>query len=170
MAVRHLTDIEFQNYIDKNNSNNNRFIDDHLNRCQECRQELKAYRLLYNSLKQDTGYNLKPGFSDAVITRIVAAQTEKPQSIFDRVLLLAGLLIAIFTAGFFLDFNKIASAMAGPFVPLFNTMKNLSANYIETLSISGSSFGILLFSALILVAVYFADNILLSYKEKRFCL
>ncbi|MFH2050704.1 MAG: hypothetical protein ABIJ12_14815 [bacterium] len=170
MAVRHLTDMEFQSYLDKNKPSNNRFIDDHLKRCKECRQELKAYRLLYNSLKRDTGYNLNPGFSDAVITRLVAAQTEKPQSILDKVLIFAGILIAIAAGGFFLDINKIAAAMAGPFIPLFNTMKNLSANYIETLHISGSSFGILLFSALIFVAVYFADNLLLNYKEKRFCL
>jgi len=170
MAVRHLTDMEFQNYLDINNPNNNRFIDDHLKRCKQCRQELKAYRLLYSNLKQDTGYNLNPGFSDAVITRIVVAQTENSQSIFDKVLIFAGILIAIVAAGFFLDVNKIAAAMAGPFVPLFNTMKNLSANYLETLSISGSSFSIILFSVLIFVAVYFADNLLLSYKEKRFCL
>ena len=170
MAIRHLTDMEFQAYLDKGKKSDDIFIDAHLNECKKCRQELKIYQLLYNELKDDTAYNLNPGFSDAVMTRLIANQIEQPRFVFEKVLYLIGSIIALIVGGYFLDLNKIASAMTGPFVPIIDTLKNLTTSYIELLSVSGHGFAILCFSVLILIGVYFADNLLLNYKEKQFCL
>jgi len=170
MAVRHMTDNDFQVYLERDNTAEYTPFDTHLNDCKKCRHELKQYRLLYDGLKQDKGYNLNPGFSDAVMTRILINQEVQQRSSIDKLMYFTGILIALAAGGFFLDLNKIASAMASPFVPVFDTLINLSSSYIELIPVSNQSFGILCFSALILIGVNFADNILLNYKEKRFCL
>ncbi len=170
MELRHLTDTEFQTYIDKESSVDFSNYEIHLSECSTCRKELKKYSLLYNGLKKDPGYKLNPGFSDAVLTRIIANQIEHPRSIFEKIMYLAGLLVALFVGGYFLDINKIATAMAGPFVPIVDALQNLSTSYIEMMPLSNQSFAILCFSALLLIGVYFADNLLLKYKAKQFCL
>jgi hypothetical protein len=170
MAVRHMTDNDFQAYLERDNTAEYTPFDTHLNDCKKCRHELKQYRLLYDGLKQDIGYNLNPGFSDALMTRLIINQEVQQRNHFDKFMYLTGMLVALLVGGYFLDLNKIASAMAGPFVPVFDTLKNLSSSYIELIPVSNQSFGILCFSALILIGVYFADNLLLNYKEKRFCL
>ena len=99
MAIRHLTDTEFQDYLDKDFHGNNIYSHNHLNECKLCRQELHQYRLLYSGLKEDNGYNLNPGFSETVLTRIIANQPVKTRSMFERVVFLFGMLVLAVWAG-----------------------------------------------------------------------
>lgn len=53
MELRHLTDEEIQDYLDGNVPSGNRYVQEHLRKCERCRKALLEYQSLYLGLKKD---------------------------------------------------------------------------------------------------------------------
>jgi hypothetical protein len=90
--MNHLTDEQLQNYLDKNATNSK--INDHLENCEQCRQNLHAYQKLYGILNNE---NI-PDLSDAVIESTLNKldnSIEKKWSIVENTLISAMFLISI---------------------------------------------------------------------------
>ena len=78
MAVEHLTDEQFQDYLDGNLTGNDfALVEAHLDACEQCRDNLRQYRLLYERLGDDAGFSLPADFTATVVSRI---EQESPET------------------------------------------------------------------------------------------
>ncbi len=170
MAVRHLTDEQIQHYLDGNMHRD----DDatyHLQHCPACQRQLELYRKVYESLQQDVGFELKPGFAESVMTRL-AATSEKSSRVS-----LAGLILLVFgsvavadLALYFLEVKALTEMLAS----LSTVGINFGSSIVESLRAATASLGvsmdIMLFTGLILLTFAAIDCILVRYRGSHFCL
>ena len=78
MSLRHLNDDDFQAYLDGRPNCDTDRLERHLLECDTCREELEEYRLVFETLRQDTELSLAPGFPDRVMAAIESEPAVKP--------------------------------------------------------------------------------------------
>jgi len=81
MAIEHLTDEQFQEYLDGNLADESRsVVETHLEVCEHCRDNLRQYQLLYERLGDDSGFSLPADFAAGVVSRIESESAENASS------------------------------------------------------------------------------------------
>ncbi len=76
--MKHLTDEEFQSYLDGTPGCPRAEIERHLAECPQCNLGLEQYRIVYSALADDSGFELSPGFTRNMVDRLeLAARPEQ---------------------------------------------------------------------------------------------
>ena len=170
MAVRHLTDEQIQRCLDGGMS---RDSDEtyHLRHCPACQQQLELYLKVYESLQQDVGFKLTPGFAESVMTRLAAASEKSSRvSLVSLILLVFGTVALAGLALYFLEVKALTEMLAS----LSTVGINFGSSIVESLKAATASLGvsmdIMLFTGLILVTFAAIDRILVRYRGSHFCL
>ncbi|RKX30019.1 MAG: hypothetical protein DRP47_00155 [Candidatus Zixiibacteriota bacterium] len=171
MAIRHLTDEELQSYLDRGDTCEVEHLETHMRSCKLCQDRFSQYQRLYAGLEQDNGYELSPGFSETVMTRLAIAAPEISTSR-PRELLWAGvgLIATLCLVGYFIDLESIILSLARSFAPLYHVEQTVLTQIKDSLTATEGYPMPLLFSGLILLGVSVADSLLLSLRSKNICL
>ncbi|UCD16789.1 MAG: hypothetical protein JSV44_10065 [Candidatus Zixiibacteriota bacterium] len=70
MGLNHLTDDQFQEYLDGRPDFRDAGISEHLDGCELCRRQLRQYEELYGYLGEDEGFALPTDFAASVVARV----------------------------------------------------------------------------------------------------
>lgn len=161
--MRHLNDDQIQEYLDSNSVEDRASMKVHLASCDFCRTRMLQFQRLYEEL--DSGEleeNLSPGFADSVMARVAAEDevASSPARVWDFLPVALGAVIGLAALFYFLDFQKIAGALADVkipdfFTPLFTQVKQVSG---------GLDFGLILIAVFLLALVSFADYLFVQKK------
>lgn len=110
--MKHLSESDFQDYLDANISERKTEITSHLEACKICRNKLKHYEMLYKGLKADQIPSLSADFSKSVIEKIqIESVAEERQPIWVLILSIAGAALGLGVAGYFLNFARILGSI-----------------------------------------------------------
>ncbi len=171
MAVRHVTDEEIQAYLDEGSDVGYAAFETHVQVCESCRSRLAHYKVLYQGLRDDRGYDLNPGFSDAVMARVAVGHIESSRwSRINSIAVILGSLVLLGLLVYFLDLRSLGAALAQPFAPLAQTGVRLMDKFGPLLSSGQVNVGVYIFCGLILAVVSFLDYILFHVKDRTYCL
>jgi predicted anti-sigma-YlaC factor YlaD len=159
MVMRHLSDQQIQNYLDREPSQKRAEIERHLSACPACRNQLAAYKRLYRELGDETGFMLSANFADAVIARVERG-SEKKFHLLETVLLILAVIVSLGAALYFTDLGNM-------FLNLFRSGSAGVGHVFENLPIlKGSNVHILVFAALILTAIGLLDKMIFQIRHR----
>lgn len=171
MAVRHMADDEIQAYLEKGTSAMDQVFDAHLLECRECRMRVEEYRRLFQVIGEDRGFELSPGFAEAVTARIVAEQVEiARRRWFNLLLMLAGVVVAFGAMAYFMDLQPLWDRLVGVFAPSFQRSAAALGEAQQTVTADTGTILMILFCVLILAAVAGADHLLFRQRQAKYCL
>jgi len=170
MAVRHLTDEQIQRYLDGDMSRDSD-VAYHLQHCLACQQQLELYRKVYESLQQDVGFELAPGFAESVMTRLAAASEKSSRtSLVGLILLVFGTIALAGLALYFFEVKALTEILAS--LSAFGA--EFGSSFVESLRSATASLGvsmdIMLSTGLILLTFAVIDRILVRYRGSHYCL
>ena len=170
MAVRHLTDEQIQRCLDRDMSRDSDAVY-HLQHCPACQQQLELYRKVYESLQQDVGFELAPGFAESIINRLATTSEKSSRmSLAGLILLAFGTVAVAGLAFYFLEVKALTEMLAS----LSTVGINFGSSIVESLKAASASLGvsmdIMLFTGLILVTFAAIDRILVRYQGSHYCL
>lgn len=133
--MKHLTDDQIQNYIDRNKQNGDTVIEEHLKQCFECRQSLNIYREIFNKMKlTDSSINLSSDFSKNTMKKLQQLHAKR-WDLLENLLITISFIVGIVLIIYFFDLSR--------FVNLFTTIDfSLITNFGKKLlsSIPGNLF------------------------------
>ncbi len=169
MAVRHLTDEQIQRYLDGGISRDSD-ASHHLQHCQACMRQLELYREVYESLQQDVGFKLTPGFAESVMTRLAATSEKSSRvSLAGLILLVFGTVVTTGLALYFLEVKALTEMLAS----LSTVGINFGSSFVESLRMATASLGvstdIILSTGLILLTFAILDRLLIRLRSSHLC-
>ena len=170
MVLRHLIDTEIQDYLDGNLPPiQAKIMEEHLESCNSCQNELSQYRSLYMELKNEIGINLSPNFSKSVISKI---QQQSPETFYIRIrdifLSIIGLLVAVSTSIYVVDFKPLAKAFTNIFSPQIDDSIEVFSNIKELLVGLNINVILFIFAGVVLLVIIAIDRMIFRHKDKLF--
>lgn len=182
MAARHMTDDEIQAYLETGTSALDQVFDSHLMECRSCRERVESYRAMFGALGEERGFELSPGFAEAVTARIAVEQAAGAKRRWQGILWsLLGVMASFAAMAVFMDlgafWNRLA-AVLGPSVEEGTRAFGETRKAVESFdglqqtvaSDGGSTLIIIVFCLLILGAVAGADHLLFRGRQAKYCL
>jgi predicted anti-sigma-YlaC factor YlaD len=171
MAVTHLTDEQIQRYLDGDRSLPARDAKRHLQQCEECRLEVEVYAQVYEGLKEDTAFELPPGFVDTVVGRLPCPASGSARvSLAGLILIILGSIAALCAGIYFMRGISLTKVLEG----LSAGIAILGSSFAETLQVATPDVGIrvelLLFAGFILCAFAVLERVLLWSRGRHYCL
>jgi len=166
MGLEHLTDEQIQDYIDGNLTDNLAEIEQHLESCQTCRNELAKYKVLTNALSEDIGFELSPDFASNVVSSVQEEGAEKFLYKISHVIMwvagiMAGLALLIRFTDFekaFVGFAQLGEQGKGITETISSAFSNLFAN-------SGMNLHLIGMAALVLVGIFLVDRLIARARK-----
>ena len=79
MNIKHISDDEIQSFLDGIDMENRALIQEHLDSCSLCQNNLKTYQQLYQSISSAEISELSPDFSDRVMAELERKLENKSQ-------------------------------------------------------------------------------------------
>ncbi|OQX95369.1 hypothetical protein B6I21_05775 [candidate division KSB1 bacterium 4572_119] len=165
MYLDHLTDEQFQLYLDGLPTEGISDIEEHLKTCEECRSQLSAYKLVYKELNIEPESALLPGFENAIISRI-RKKAEQKQFIRNLLTQAAMIILGSTLPLYFLLTGKISDDLNHIFVNNWFGTKHLWENvfgFIRGMNVSTE----LVVSALIILVVFSLIERILPFSGHR---
>ncbi|MFH2036024.1 MAG: zf-HC2 domain-containing protein [Candidatus Zixiibacteriota bacterium] len=107
--MRHLTDIEIQDYIDGNLPGMTEKIEEHLHECADCRKTAREYQIIFNQLNADFTPVLAPNFAKAVMERVAPNVVPVKKRDLSFALYLGVSLISLVVTFYFIGFERLLS-------------------------------------------------------------
>lgn len=107
--MKHMSDSDFQDYLDGNYPPNDTFIRKHLKTCEACKHRLEQYSILYSGLKDDMAWSLPDNFADNLIAEL-PDRTALLKTVYrflnsEVFLTFAGIAAALGAALYYIDFQ-----------------------------------------------------------------
>ncbi|MFQ5649676.1 MAG: hypothetical protein ACE5IY_07020 [bacterium] len=113
MALKHMSDQEIQELLDKRSSKDHSASAASQKMTEETHRQWQQYRALYDLLSQEPDMHLSPGFSRAVMARLAGeARTTSAVQLGQILLAIAGLVMGLGIAGYLMGMNTLASTLA----------------------------------------------------------
>jgi len=173
VAVKHLTDIEIQDYLDDSISAQIKKNNDHLENCEICRNRLEQYRILYGELKADSVPELSPNFVSAVMTEIKALGSAEPVRETSRrtfripssVFAILGSIAAVIAIIYFVDFKPLLNSLR--ITGLYDYINGVLLSRLgETAGLSNFDFTLAGMTILTLIIIGAIDLIIRHYRHR----
>jgi anti-sigma factor RsiW len=110
MALRHLNDLEIQNYLDDKQRRSSQFSD-HIENCAHCQQQVQQYQNLYSTLSREPATALRFDFADIVMAKLKTGADEA----FSLPIWMAffGMIVGVATTLYFVGMAKLSSFLNG---------------------------------------------------------
>jgi len=167
MELRHLTDEEIQDYLDGNIPEGDKYVQEHLRRCERCRNALQEYKSLYFGLKNDQGFDLAASFPQAVLSKLPKEQTARSRfRYFEFFLIIIGIAVAGYVSLQFINLRPLIQAIPGIQILDFRFISIFLDPFESLLKALNINSSLIIFSALTLVIIKALDYIILHPKEK----
>jgi hypothetical protein len=143
-------------------------VQSHLKTCADCRQEFAQYKTLFTELEKDPGFELAPEFTDHVIRYIEKKSVGNLQEkLFTLFLLFAGVIAAVTTSLYFVDFETIWTDMKidGPTINTqsFYQWLDFAKTFIPDVNFN---YSIIIIGGLVLFFLAAFDRLLLQSRFK----
>lgn len=168
MQVRHLTDEEVQDYLDKNISENTIFIEAHLKQCGKCREVLQQYQNLYEELKDEPDIILPENLTQLVYSKLKAKAELKPEfTIFDLILGITGVGITLLTIFYYFDLNFMDELWKNVLSIRFQFDTTFFSSIKKDWIGRDGNLSLLLATSFVLFITYGIDHFILQHKLKR---
>ena len=159
--MKHLDEVEFQNHLDGNVSEDGKYVTAHLEYCEICQAKMDQYKNLYGELGRGLEIQLSASFAESVISKLPAGAPGKSSGWFWEILLIVlGAVLGLGLMAYFLDFKPIIAGLIGSnilevFGPFFTKVGSLFA---------GVNMGLVAFAGLLLLLISAADHVLVQKK------
>lgn len=164
--MKHLSDSDFQDYLDGNCPPGDTFIRKHLKTCEECKRRLEKYSILYAGLKDDRAWSLPDSFADTVIAEL-PDKTAPLKAVYrflnsEVFLIFAGIAAALGAALYYIDFQEYLQFFYNVFKLEFDFTPLLEefTNVVTLLNPPGLPF--LLSGGLVLLIIYVLDQFIIQ--------
>jgi len=168
MQLKHLTDLEIQDFLDGNLSREIALVTErHLETCPLCRQAVKQYQSVYAGLDQDKGFELSKGFAKSVVKMLPAqGEAKSPFGLLTVFLMILGAIVAAGVTVRYVDLRPLGSALShllpGP------RLGSGAVAFVEDLLISlNGNLGLLILGVLTLVIIGGLDRFLFQPRYRR---
>jgi len=164
--MKHMSDSDFQDYLDGNCPPGDTFIRKHLKTCEACKRRLEQYSILYSGLKDDIAWSLPDNFADNLIAEL--PHRTAPLKVVYRFLnsevflIFAGIAAALGAVLYYIDFQVFMQSfydifkLEFDFTPLLEEFTNI----ITLLNPHGLSF--LLSGVLVLLIIGALDRFIIQ--------
>lgn len=169
MRNEHATEQQLQKYVD-DRYRLERPLVEHIEQCEQCREAVAQYQILFDGLADETDIQLPGDFAAIVAAKIPAAQSETATSegwsLSAALGVVGPLLMVAFTMYFLgyesllIGFDSFATGMVGLFTGLFTAAGDFMYRY----GLRPDLFG---FAALLLLAVGLADRLLHALRHGK---
>lgn len=167
MSIEHLSEKKIQQYLD--DKDNALGIEDlkHLQTCDQCQGVVQDYEIVYSMLGQESEESLPVDFASRTMERILGAQQSPVWSRLNFLWVAIGSVSCLIALWYTIDLKAILDAATS-----FTLQQTLSNSpFVSSLRDFGGKFGdslpIIIFAALVLVAVGLADKLILRQKASR---
>ena len=161
--MKHINEREIQDYLDGENPEKNKDIQEHVENCIKCKRSVKNYGLLYNILKDDSDISLSGDFTKKVIEKIKKSpEYESGWSFMQLAFVFFGILICTASTLFFVNINSLKET--------FLSKLSLDPKVIEsvrtTLNNVDINVGLLAAACLVVLFYFLFDSLFLQPKHK----
>jgi len=168
MSLEHIAESRIQQYLDNKSRGLTENEKEHLQSCSHCQATVADYQRIYGELARESRELLSPGFAARTMARI--RQQVQPSASYGRATMLLGAfgVLSCFVAIYYLfDIKALLQAVMA--FSLGDTIANssLATSFGHLSTRLGDSLPILIFAALILVAVALVDRLLVRQKTSR---
>jgi anti-sigma factor RsiW len=167
-----MTDDEIQAYLEEGASALDQVFDSHLAGCAECRRRVSDYRQLHYALSQDRGFDLVPGFSDAVMARVAVVEAQaRRRRWWNIFFIVLGALTSVAATAYLVNLQPVAQTLIEFLRP---TIQRSAEAFGQAEGVIGdTSKGTILvvvFSAVVLALVAGIDHLLFKGRHAKYCL
>lgn len=168
MSLRHLTDEEIQEYLDKNLSLQTTLsVKRHLDACPICRESLKRYQSLYVGLSSDEGFDLPCNLARSVVSRLpVEAGFESHFNFVNIFLAISGIIIALSIAVHYLDLKPLGQAVLNILLTQYELGLGVAESLKTFLPGLNTSRGLPIFGVLALLVIVTLDHFLVRKSSQ----
>ena len=165
MRIKHLTDIDIQNYLDGDLSTEKQaLIVRHLQVCKECQAELKRYEELYKGLSSEIIAELPVNFTMSVISKIQNESSNLFKLKFrDIILSIVGLLVACGSVVYFMDYKMLLEYFVESFTNNFSIDITIIKTFFAKFNLD---LNMIVFAGLILLILLLLDNLISRHHKK----
>lgn len=119
--MNHLSDEDIQNYLDGNIPDRSASSEEHLQGCESCRNNLRAYQDLFTRLRDDQAIRLSEGFADSVLAEIpVKAPAKARFNYLNLFLAFLGILVCVGITMQYTDWENIGKTTVNSLLPDFD--------------------------------------------------
>lgn len=164
--MKHMSDSDFQDYLDGNCPPGDTFIRKHLKTCEACKHRLEQYGILYSGLKDDIAWSLPDNFADNLISEL-PDRTAPLKAVYrflnsEVFLIFAGIAAALGAALYYIDFQAYLQFFYNVFKLEFDFTQLLEefTDVFTLLNPPGLSF--LLSGGLVLLIIYALDRFIIQ--------
>ena len=167
MELRHLTDEEIQDYLDRNIPEGDKYVQEHLRACERCRKALLEYQSLYLGLKKEQGFELPSNFPKKVISRLPEEQTVKSRpKYFEFALIILGIAVAGLVSFHLINLQPLIQTFSGMSMPKFAFISSFYDSFVSLLKVLNINNSLIIFSALTVIIIKILDYIILHPKQR----
>ena len=166
--MKHLTDEEIQNYLDRNLSREIALLTErHLETCPLCREAVKQYQGVYAGLDEEEGFELSKGFAKSVVKMLPPqGETKSPFDLLNFFLMILGVIVAAGVTIRYVDLRPLGRAFShvlpGP------ELGSGVVAFVEDLLIGlNGNLGLLILGVLTLLIIGGLDRLLLQPRHRR---
>ena len=165
--MKHISDQDFQDYLDGNRPPNDSFIQKHLETCETCRRQLEQYEVIYASLSSNIEWSLPDSFADTVVARL-STKHESRFALYrflssDVFLIFTGVVLSLGAVLYFMNYQVFLKPLRSVFswktglIPVFEKLQSAGELF------GPDGFTYLLSGGLILLIVGMIDRLILQY-------
>ena len=165
MKSEHLTHEEAQGYVENSLGPRQESAAAHLEACGNCRALVKQYELLFQGLKDDTGFELPAGFAQSVAAKVAPQRTLSRYS--GLIWSLAGSAAAVFLVFYFLDMSWLGELVSGILSGAGGTADSVASALQAVNAKSPIRSELVVVPLLILLSVAALDRIILSIRHSK---
>ncbi len=156
--MNHVSDEEIQAYLVRGTLSNREHFFEHLRNCELCRKQLAAYRVVYETLKNDEGMLLSADFSEKVV-REVAGDTRTNERLREFLLIGLSALVSIGTFIWMINLQHLFQ-IGKTLVHSITTTLVTEIPFLNRINLS-----LLISGLLILLFINLLDNVLHTMKH-----
>jgi hypothetical protein len=165
MKSEHLTHEEAQSYVENTLGPRQEHAAAHLEVCGSCRALVKQYELLFQGLKDETGFELPAGFAGSVAAKLA------PQHTLSRygglIWSLAGSAATAFLVFYFLDMSWLRELVSSILLGAGDTANGVASAFQTVDARLPIRSGLLIAPLLILLSVAALDRIILGIRRSK---
>ena len=168
----HLNDEQIQDYLDGNLAAGDPAVL-HLKDCAACQKAVEDYRLLYQGLAADPGFELSPNFADKVVASLPAVEVlekeadERRKKIQDRFIAIAAVVAFVGAAIYFLKPQSLLKPVLAWFGQPSELGSGLSQNFSSYTDSLGFNPTLIIFAVLTFLIIALIDRMIAHRRSHQ---
>ena len=155
--MRHPSDDDLQEYLDKGPVGSFENIEKHLESCPACKENLARYKSLIVALANDPDISLSTHFEKDVLQRLQNESAQKSSSPFAKIMIILGAIVSVVGLSIFVDMKPFLKLLYQPLLDFWGRITSTSA-VAHLGSDFGAGYTLILSAILIFMLVALIDR------------